>query len=191
MNPFIVVPESHMDDYWQVLFDEARRENGNNNHERAEELVALAIQESELISPNTRSYSSSQCCFAMWHYIHNRFAEAEVFQQRYIDTEKQLGLGSRELGNLMMWLAEMQRKQRKLDECRQTIESAIGLFPDPPDLAGAYNELASVLEEIGDSPGTAKAMKKSAELRHEWDQVVESRTKAMLKNNENPSRHPR
>ena len=170
-----------MTDRWQELFDEARRENGNNNPERAEELVALAIQEAEHISPDTCSYSSAQCSFALWRYVQDRFAEAEVFHQRYIDTEKRLGIGERELANMMMWLAEMQQKQGKLNDAKQTIEYAIDLYPQGylPELSGAYNDLASVLEEIGDSAGASVAMKKSAEVCKEWDELVESRRKGI------------
>src|SRR5207253_903761 len=103
--------------------------------------------------PNTHSYSSAQCSFALWRFVQDRFAEAEVFQKRYIDTEKRLGIGERELANIMIWLAEMQQKQGKLNDAKQTIENAIDLYPQGylPELSGAYHDLSSVLEEIGDS----------------------------------------
>jgi hypothetical protein len=166
-----------MIDRWQKLFDEARRENGLNNAGRADELVALAIQEAECLSPGTPNYSSAQGSFAIWRYVQDRFAEAEVFQKRYIESEKRVGIGERELANLTRWLAEMQQKQGKLDDAKQTIENAIGTYPDGclPELSGAYNDLASVLEEMGDSGTASAAKRKAAELQKEWDEIVESR----------------
>ena len=76
-------------------------------------------------------------------------------------------------------------QSRKVSEYRptrdptQTIENAVDVFPDLPDLAGAYSDLASVLEEIGDSSGATAARKRSAKLRKELEEVDESRRKAI------------
>ncbi len=170
-----------MTDSWRELFDEARTENGKNNTARAEELVALAIQAAEHISPNTRSYSSAQCGFALWHHFHERYAEAEVFQQLYIDAEKRLGIGDRELGNLMMWLAEMQHKQGKLADTKTTIENAIVIYPDGclPELSGAQQELSDVLKEIGDITLATQCRKTAIDLQREWDTIVAERQRKL------------
>ena len=45
-----------MNDPWKIIFDAARRENGLNNRERAEELVSLAIEKAEELPHDTESY---------------------------------------------------------------------------------------------------------------------------------------
>lgn len=156
-----------MSEHWEKLFDEAKRENGLGNIERADELVSLAIREAQALPPDSSSYSSAQGSFALWRYFQDRFSEAEGFQKRYIDAERRIGIGDRELANAMMWLAEMQHKQRKLIIAKDTIESAIGLYPPSyfSELSGAYDVLATVLEELGDSTEASSAKRKSIELR--------------------------
>ena len=171
-----------MAERWEELFDQARAENGKGNAARAEELVALTVREADGLSHDTHSYSSAQCGFALWRYVQERFAEAEVFQQRYIEAERRLGVGGRELANMTMWLADMQRKQAKLNDARQTIEKAIRLYPGGylTELSQAYDDLASVLSELGDAAGASGARKKSVELAEEWDEQVKARTAATL-----------
>jgi tetratricopeptide (TPR) repeat protein len=173
---------------WQNLFDEARRENSLANLERAEALVSLAIEEAGKLPPDSTSYSSAQCSFALWRYCQDRFAEAEGFQIRYIDAERCIGIGDRELANLMMWLAEMQLKQGKLNIAQETIEKAIAVFPPDylPELSGAYEVLASVFEGLGDSISASVAKTKSVELRRKWDGLVEGRRRSRASPNTTP-----
>jgi tetratricopeptide (TPR) repeat protein len=166
-----------MAENWRELFDEGRRENGLENVERAEELFTLAIQAAENLPPDEESYSSAQGTFALLRHHQGRFAEAEAFQKRYIDAERRLGIGDRELGNLLMWLAEMQGKQNSFIVARATIEVAIKVYPAAslPELSQAYADLASVLAQLGDPTGASAAAKKSKELRTQWDALVASR----------------
>ena len=166
-----------MGEHWEKLFDDAHRENGRGNVARADALVLLAIKEAEDLPADSPSFSSAQCSFALWQYGQERFAEAEIFQKKHIEAEKRCGIGERELANLTLWLAEMQMKQGKLDEAKSTIECAIERFPAGylPELSGAYEDLASVEELMGDANGAFAARRKSVELRKEWNALVESR----------------
>jgi tetratricopeptide (TPR) repeat protein len=159
---------------WRELFDEGRRENGLGDVQRAEELFTLAIQAAENLPPDLESYSSAQGTFALLRHHQGRFAEAEAFQKRYIDAERRLGIGAREMGNLLMWLAEMQWKQSNFVVARATIEEAIKAYPATslPELSQAHADLASVLAQLGDPTGASAAAKKSQELRTQWDNLL-------------------
>lgn len=167
-----------MNEHWKQLFDEARHVNGIGQLERAEELVTLAIANAESLPPDSTSYSSAQGHFALWRYCQDRFAEAEVFQIRSIDAAKRSGISDRELAGQMIWLAELQQKQGKWDSAKITIKNAIKLIPPGclPELAYANEELASVLNKLGDTAAASSATMRSAELQKEWDALVASRT---------------
>ena len=175
-RPFAVDLQPMMTNDPLKLIDEARQANGDNNLELAEALLSRAIELADQMPRETREYSRAQGIFALWRFYQDRFAEAEIYQRRYMEAEKRLGLGERELANLTLFLAEMQQKQRKLGEAKATIENAINLFPpDPSELSVAYADLASILAELGDSNGASIAGQKSAELRKEWDDIVAAR----------------
>ena len=160
-----------MSERWRELFDQARIENGQKNVARAEELIAQAMEEAERLSPNTRSYASAQLSFALWEHHHERFAAAEAFQRRYIDSEKRLGISARELGNQLMWLAEMEFRQGRLEASTKTIEEAIETFPESclSERAGAYRELFTAMIELGHTQLAEKYRKMSDDLKAEWD----------------------
>jgi tetratricopeptide (TPR) repeat protein len=176
-RPYMYLPEDCQVINPLKLIDEARRENGRDNVERAEALLSLAIQQADQMPVQTRDYSSAQGIFAMWRFYQNRFAEAEVFERRHIEVEKRLGIDRRPLANLTMWLAEMQQKQGKLSVAKRTIEEAIQIYhpEDLFELSNAYAQLGSVLKEMGDSVGASSAAKKSEESKKRWDEIVEQR----------------
>ena len=140
-----------MKELWLQLFDDARFENGKSNGTRAEELMNLSIKAAEDISPNTRSYSSAQSGFALWHFTNERYAVAEPFQKRYIESEITLGIYPRELGNLYMFLAEIQLHQDDPGSALLTIDQAIEIYPadDFGELAAAYDKKSDLLSRRG------------------------------------------
>ena len=146
---------------WRKLFDEARSQNDLGNRQRAEELFQLSIQEADKLSPDSRSFSSAQMCFALWYWAFNDFAKAEFFELRAIKAESRFVRG-RELGNMMLCLADMQKSQGKLADAIETTEQAITLFPDRYELerSDAYRVLSQLLAEFGEPRAAEEALKK-------------------------------
>jgi tetratricopeptide (TPR) repeat protein len=159
------------------LIDQARQANSVNDFDRAEMLLSLAIQQADKMPQDTRDYSTAQATFALWRFYQDRFAEAEIYQKRYMEAEHRLGIGQRELANLTMYLADMQQKQGKLDLAKQTIDNAINLYPRDcfSELSQAYEDLAAVLAQLRDPLGAASAKTKSVELRKEWEDITGAR----------------
>ena len=84
-----------------------------------------------------------------------------------MELEKTLGIPQRELGNLMLSLADMQQHASLLAEARVTIEEAINIIPEDyiPERLNALEQLAGVVEQLGDHPAAVAAREKALHLK--------------------------